>query len=105
MVGSERERQTDSLTYVTETGTHDYGFVAVLFVVVEDLFDRFHTRVLVAFIVLSGCLLVPIEDLYAEGMNWKEVRHMLERIEKKSQLTRPTKGEMSVTPASAQATA
>jgi hypothetical protein len=63
----QNERQTDSmggLTYVTETGTHDGGLVAVLFVVIEDLFDRLDTRVLVAFIVLPSCLLVPVKDLY-----------------------------------------
>ena len=57
VVGSVRERQTNSiggLTYVTETGTHDDGLVAVLFVVIEDPFDRLDTRVLVALIVLPS---------------------------------------------------
>lgn len=55
--------------YVTETGTHDDGLVAVLFVVVEDLLDRYDTRVLVTYIILASCLLVPVKDLCLEGMN------------------------------------
>ena len=35
----------------------------MLLVVVEDALDRLNTRVIVTFVVLASCLLVPIEDL------------------------------------------
>lgn len=79
----ESEQQTNMwlgwLTYVTETGTHDDSLVAVLFVVVEDLSDRYDTRVFVAFIVLASRLLVPVEDLFGRNELEKKVSHMLEK--------------------------
>jgi hypothetical protein len=35
----------------------------VLLVVIEDVLDRFDTRVVITFIVLAGRLLVPVQDL------------------------------------------
>lgn len=83
-VSLDQKAKTRCSTYVTEAGTHDDGFVAVLFVVVEDLLHRYDTRVLVTFIILPGRLLVPIKDLCLEGLNWRRknrVSHGLERSE------------------------
>jgi hypothetical protein len=49
--------------YVAETGSHDDSIVLVLLVVVEDFLHRLDTRVLITLIVLSGVLLVPIQNL------------------------------------------
>ena len=51
--------------HVTERSTHDDGLVSVLFIVVEDFLDGLDTRVIIALVGLSGTLLVPIEDLFA----------------------------------------
>ena len=84
-------------TYVAERRAHDDGPVAVLLVVVVDLLHRQDTWVLIAFVGFSGSLLVPIEDLLEVRLSFmKDIR---------VELTRPTKGEIRVTPASAQATA
>jgi hypothetical protein len=69
----------------------------MLLVVVEDLFHRLNTRVFIALVVLSGGFLVPIKDLQ-QGL--ATCPNTIRRG-----LTRPTKGEIRVTPASAQATA
>lgn len=51
-------------TYVTERGTHDDGLVAMLLVIVEDLLDRYDTRILLALVRRSGLvLLVPVKNL------------------------------------------
>jgi hypothetical protein len=68
----------------------------VLLVVVEDLLDRLDSWVGLGGVLLSGALLVPVEDLGLLAVA-AETNDIL--------LTRPTKGEMRVTPASAQATA
>ena len=39
----------------------------MLLVVIEDALDRLNTRVIVTFVVLASCLLVPIEDLVKVG--------------------------------------
>ena len=52
-----------SSTHVAEGSTHDDGIVAVLLVVVEDLLHGLDTRVLIALVVLTRRLLVPVEDL------------------------------------------
>jgi len=74
----------------------------MLLVVVENTLDGLDTWVLVALIILAGTLLVPVEDLCTEisarADRCRGVRSQLS-------LTRPTKGEIRVTPASAQATA
>lgn len=49
--------------HVTERGTHDDRLVLVLLVVVVDLLDGLDTWVIVAVVILSCGLLVPIEDL------------------------------------------
>ena len=48
---------------VTEGCAHYNGLVAMLLVVIEDALDRLNTRVIVTFVVLASCLLVPVEDL------------------------------------------
>lgn len=86
-------------TYVTERGAHNDGLVTVLFVVVEDLFHGLNTWVFVTLVVLSGSLLVPVENLrLVDGLS----KHPNVLI---ALLTRPTNGEIRVTPASAHATA
>ena len=47
---------------VPERGTHDNGLVVVLLVVIEDLANAVHTRVLGALVVLLGRSLVPVEN-------------------------------------------
>ena len=51
------------LTGVSEGSTHDDGLVTVLLVVVEDLLDRLDSRVGGSGVLLTGALLVPVEDL------------------------------------------
>lgn len=58
-------------TYISETGTHDNGFIAVLLVVVENFLDRLDTRVVVAFIGLARILFVPIENLLRYVMSFR----------------------------------
>lgn len=90
-------------THVTERGTHDNGLVSVLLVVVEDLLHRLNTWISVALEVLPCSLLVPVKDL-KEGI--QNERLYVKQMNSEEQVrTRPTKGEMRVTPASAQATA
>jgi hypothetical protein len=72
----------------------------MLLVVVEDTLDRQDTWIIVAFVGLAGALLVPVKNL-SEKMSIKPIN----RTPSKLVLTRPTKGEIRVTPASAQATA
>lgn len=61
-------------THVPEASTHDDGLVTVLLVVVEDLLDADNTGVFVAFEVLSGSLLVPVQDAADEGGDKGDVR-------------------------------
>lgn len=82
--------------HVTERGTHNDGFVTILLIIVENLLDGNNTRVFVTLKGLASRLLVPIQDLCGREIN----RYRIEGL-----FTRPTKGEISVTPASAQATA
>jgi hypothetical protein len=39
----------------------------MLFVIIEDLPDRLDTGIILAFVVLPGCLLVPVEDLVVQN--------------------------------------
>ena len=48
---------------VTEGCAHYNGLVVMLLVVIEDAFDRLNTWVIVTFVVLASCLLVPVENL------------------------------------------
>ena len=73
--------QLDDFAGVAEAGPHDFGFVAELFVVAVNVRDRFHAG------IFGGRNRIdPSDFLYQSKM-------------------RPTNGEISVTPASAQATA
>lgn len=90
----------DGGTYVTERSTHDDGLVAVLLVVVEDLLNGLDTGILLIGVVGSGLvLLVPVENLQPT-VKKKAPGGLISVI-----LTRPTKGEIKVAPASAEATA
>jgi hypothetical protein len=64
-VGDQLEplRRKGICTNVTEWCAHNDGLVAVLLVVIEDVLDRFDTRVVITFIILAGRLLVPVQDL------------------------------------------
>lgn len=83
------------LTSVSERSTHDNRLVTVLLVVVEDLLDRLDSWVGLGGVLLTSGLLVPVEDLWISNSG----------MSSSGSLTRPTKGEIKVTPASAQATA
>jgi hypothetical protein len=48
---------------VSETGTHDDSFVAMLLEVVEYLLHRLNPRIIVAHVILSGCFFIPIKNL------------------------------------------
>lgn len=85
--------------HVTEGSPHDNRLVPMLLVVCEDLLHGLHARILVPFVCLSGCLLVPVQNLIEFTVSLSKRVHDLEV------LTRPTNGEIKVTPASAQATA
>lgn len=71
----------------------------MLFVIVEDLLHGLNTWVFVTLVVLPGRLFVPVENLrLGDGLNkYSKVLY--------AKLTRPTNGEIRVTPASAHATA
>jgi len=56
--------ETTAGTHIAERRAHDDGLVTVLLIVIENLLDRLNTRILIAFIVLSGSFLVPVEDLF-----------------------------------------
>ena len=86
-------------TYVAETRSHHDGLIAVLFVVIVDLLDGLNTGIVVALVILSSVFLIPVEDLC-------QVTYV-KRYDLEGNVlpTLPTKGEMSVTPASAHATA
>lgn len=62
-----RRYDTGQDAYVAEGRAHDDGLIAVLFVVVEDLGDGLHTRVLLALVVLASGLLVPVKNTADEG--------------------------------------
>jgi len=36
----------------------------MLLIIIENLLDRLHTRILIAFIILSSSFLVPVENLF-----------------------------------------
>lgn len=59
----QQRKKESSDTHVTEAGTHDDGLVAMLFVIIEDLLNRYDTWVLIPFIISSRSLFVIIEDL------------------------------------------
>jgi len=61
--GNTTTEKESSNAHVTEASTHDDGLVAMLFVIIEDLLDRYDTWVLVPFIISSCGLFVIIEDL------------------------------------------
>ena len=84
-------------THVSERSTHDDRLVFMLLVVVEDLFHGLYARIFVTLVVLTSALFVPVEDLPGTLR--------MECIFDMILLTRPTNGEIKVTPASAQATA
>ena len=50
--------------HITERRAHDDGLVAMLLIIIENLLDRLHTRILIAFIILSSSFLVPVENLF-----------------------------------------
>lgn len=58
--------------YVAEGSAHYNSIVPMLFVVVENTLDGLDTWIIVALIVLSGALLIPVEDLSGNISNTNE---------------------------------
>jgi hypothetical protein len=75
---------------IPEGDTHDDSLISELFVVIEDLLDGDDTRILMWRIILFSGRFIPELGCYPRAYQSKIL---------------PTNGEMSVTPASAQATA
>lgn len=59
--------ELSDLASVAERSAHDNGLVAELLVVVVDLLDGLHTRVLLLGVVLLGGSLEPVKDTADEG--------------------------------------